>query len=84
MSEQMTEGERAWMNKVIDGTDLYDAAIKRIQQLERLNAVLSAEIDRCRPVIEAAKAVADIGIGGWVQLREKVAAYGASGEGADG
>lgn len=39
---------------VVDGTQLYQDAIKRIRQLEKLNATLAAEIDRMRPVIGAA------------------------------
>lgn len=38
---------------MVDGTDLYHDAIRRIDQLERLNKVLSAEIDLMRPIIEA-------------------------------
>lgn len=34
----------------------YDNAIKRIQELEKLNASLAAEVDRQRPVVEAAQA----------------------------
>lgn len=39
---------------IVDGTELYQEAIKRIQQLEKLNATLATEIDRMRPVVEAA------------------------------
>lgn len=42
------------MTRTVDGTQLYNDAIKRIQQLEKLNATLAAEIDRLRPVVEAA------------------------------
>ena len=42
------------MTRMVDGTQLYQDAIKRIQQLEKLNATLAAEIDRMRPVVEAA------------------------------
>lgn len=41
---------------IVDGTTLYHDAIKRIQQLERLNATLSAQVDRMRSVVEAAEA----------------------------
>ena len=41
------------MTRTVDGTWLYDNAITRIHQLEQLNATLSAEIDRMRPVVEA-------------------------------
>lgn len=34
----------------------YNDAIKRIQELEKLNTALAAEVDRQRPVIEAAQA----------------------------
>lgn len=30
------------------------AAQRRVKQLERLNATLAAELDRCRPVVDAA------------------------------
>lgn len=43
------------MIKVVDGTQLYEDAIARIRQLEDLNAKLAAEIDRMRPVVEAAE-----------------------------
>lgn len=43
------------MTRTVDGAQLYNDAIKRIQQLERLNATLAAEIDRMRPVVEAAQ-----------------------------
>lgn len=31
---------------------------RRIEQLEKLNATLAAEVDRCRPVVEAAQVLA--------------------------
>lgn len=40
------------MTGMIDGTQMYHDAIKRIQQLEKLNATLAAEIDRMRPVVD--------------------------------
>jgi hypothetical protein len=43
--------------RTIDGTSLYRDAIRRIQQLEALNATLAAQVDRMRPVVEAALAV---------------------------
>jgi hypothetical protein len=44
--------------RTVDGTSLYRDAIKRIQQLEALNATLAAQIDRVRPVVDAALVVA--------------------------
>lgn len=38
---------------MIDGTQLYQDAIQRIQQLEKLNATLAAEIDRMQGLIYA-------------------------------
>lgn len=45
--------------KTVDGTALYHDAIKRIQQLERLNATLSAQVDRQARVVDAAIEWAD-------------------------
>lgn len=39
----------------VDGTRLYRDAIARIRQLEDLNAKLATEVDRMRPVVEAAR-----------------------------
>lgn len=47
------------MTRTVDGTQLFNDAIKRIQQLEKLNAALAAEIDRMRPVVEAAQKVCE-------------------------
>jgi hypothetical protein len=38
-----------------DGMDLYDVAIRRIHQLEALNATLAAQVDRQAKVVEAAQ-----------------------------
>jgi hypothetical protein len=42
------------MNTMINGTEMYHDAIRRIHELERLNSALAAEIDRARPLVEAA------------------------------
>jgi hypothetical protein len=39
--------------RTIDNMDLYDVAIRRIHQLETLNATLAAQVDRQAKVIEA-------------------------------
>lgn len=39
---------------MVDGKTLYHNAIARIRQLEELNKVLAAEVDRMRPVVDAA------------------------------
>ncbi len=39
---------------MIDGTALYHDSIRRIQELEQLNAEFVAEIDRMRSVVDAA------------------------------
>jgi hypothetical protein len=44
--------------RTIDGTGLYLDAIRRIQQLEALNATLAAQVDRMRPVVDTALVVA--------------------------
>jgi hypothetical protein len=44
--------------RTIDGTGLYHDAIRRIQQLEALNATLAAQVDRMRPVVDTALVVA--------------------------
>lgn len=41
---------------------------QRIRQLERLNATLSAEIDRMRPVVEVAQGWAHGGASKWLPL----------------
>lgn len=76
---------------VSDGTrQAYRDAVKRIEQLEKLNATLAAEIDRMCPVVEVAIGTAtDIrriyGEQRWAdKLQKAVATYEASGEGADG
>ncbi len=64
---------------VIDGTGLYHDAIKRIQQLEKLNSQLAAEVDRQRGVVEAAKDMSEHGCGECeARLDEAVVAYEAS------
>lgn len=57
-----------------------DSANERIRQLEQLNATLAAEIDRMRPVVEAAVGVANdtlpgLATGRWVNLRNQVRRY---------
>lgn len=42
------------MTRMVDGTQLYRQAIECIKQLEKLNATLAAEVDRMRPVVDAA------------------------------
>lgn len=80
------------MTKTIDGTGLYHDAIKRVQQLEKLNSQLAAEVDRQRGVVEAAQRL--VHLDGLFHARElsrvsdalenAVRAYEASREGADG
>lgn len=62
MDGTISEQDQAWMNYIGNGGSMelgdtfdagWDAAQVRINQLERLNKVLSAEIDLLRPVIEA-------------------------------
>jgi hypothetical protein len=48
--------------RTVNGTSLYRDAIRRIQQLEALNATLAAQVDRMRPVVEVAVVVADFGM----------------------
>jgi hypothetical protein len=43
--------------RIVDGTSLYRDAVKRIQQLEALNATLAAQVDRQARVVEAALAI---------------------------
>lgn len=40
--------------RTVNGTSLYRDAIRRIQQLEALNATLAAQVDRQAKVVEAA------------------------------
>lgn len=78
---------------VIDGTGLYHDAVKRIQQLEKLNATLAAEVDRQRAENERLRLVVDAAIE-WKkyslaesdndELLEAISDYEASREGADG
>lgn len=62
---------------------------RRIEQLEKLNSQLAAEIDRCRPVITAVVGYRDCDQYGWdksaarMVLIETIAAYESSG-GKDG
>jgi hypothetical protein len=44
------------MATIIDGTQMYHDAIRRISELERLNSALATEIDRQRLVVQAAQA----------------------------
>jgi hypothetical protein len=44
--------------RTVNGTSLYHDAIRRIQQLEALNATLAAQVDRMRPVVDTALVVA--------------------------
>jgi hypothetical protein len=44
--------------RTVNGTSLYRDAIRRIQQLEALNATLAAQVDRMRPVVDTALVVA--------------------------
>jgi hypothetical protein len=39
---------------MIDGTALYHDSIRRIQELQQLNARLVEQVDRMRPVVNAA------------------------------
>jgi hypothetical protein len=39
--------------RTVNGTSLYRDAVKRIQQLEALNATLAAQVDRQAKVVEA-------------------------------
>jgi hypothetical protein len=41
--------------RTVNGTSLYRDAIRRIQQLEALNATLAAQVDRQAKVVEAAQ-----------------------------
>ena len=46
---------------IVDGTQLYHDGIKRIQELEKLNSVLGAEVDRMRNVnAESVTYLADV------------------------
>lgn len=60
-----------------DYVSLYDGACERIQQLEALNAVLAAEIDRMRSVVEAAQATVspDLIHASLLQLNKSVKIY---------
>lgn len=71
---------RQFANKrVVDGTQLYHDAIKRIQQLEALNATLAAEVDRQRPVVQAAIDMSEHGCGQCeAQLDAAITTYKAS------
>lgn len=67
------------MTRTVDGTQLYNDAIRRIQQLEELNTTLAGEIDRMRPVVEAAIDMQEHGCGQCeAKLDEAVAIYKAS------
>ncbi len=74
---------------IANGVDLMTSELasrsNRIRQLERLNAVLSAEIDRQRPLIEAVRPWRHtFEIYKLDTIVEALDAYEASGEGADG
>ena len=66
--------QREWLDSAHDEINKRD---ERIRQLEALNATLAAQIDRTQPVVDAARVVADIGIGGWVNLHGEVQRYDA-------
>ena len=42
---------------IVDGTQMYEDAIRRIQELEKLNSLLAEQIDRQRVVIEAIREI---------------------------
>lgn len=69
------------MTTAIDGTQLYNDAVERIRQLERLNATLAAEIDRMRPVIDRVNYVVLSGAAParLIELSEAFATYKAGG-----
>jgi hypothetical protein len=58
-----------------DDMDLYDVAIRRIHQLEELNATLAAQVDRMRPVVEAAQADSSNSYKYRARLKRVVALY---------
>lgn len=62
---------------VVDGTELYQQAIARIQQLEKLNATLAAQVDRMAPVVHAAQAAVGPSVihASLIRLAETVDAY---------
>lgn len=45
----------------VDGTEMYYDAIRRIGELEQLNSLLAQQVDRMRPVIDAAKEFVNTG-----------------------
>lgn len=73
---------RKFVNSEPNDSKRHDAlhdATKRIRQLERLNAALAAEIDRMRPVVEAAIDMQEHGCGQCeAKLDEAVITYKAS------
>lgn len=40
---------------IVDGTQMYEDAIRRIREMEQLNALLAEQVDRQRVVINAAR-----------------------------